>query len=61
MSSLLDRSAARAPASETLRLPLVPPEIRARYADAIARIPHVRITIRPEHRSAALPTVGSFG
>ncbi len=60
MSSLQSRSAARVPASETLRPPLVPPEIRVRYADAIAHIPHVRVTIRPISQAADLPAVGSF-
>jgi hypothetical protein len=61
MSSLQNRFAARIPASETAGPSIVPSEIRARYADAMARIPHVRIGIRPERRSAVLPAVGSFG
>ncbi|MGH1573812.1 hypothetical protein ACRAWG_28125 [Methylobacterium sp. P31] len=52
MSSLHNRSTARVPDPETTGLSIVPPTIRARYADAMARIPHVRITIPP---SAGLP------
>jgi hypothetical protein len=61
MSSLLNRSVARVPTPETSSLPLVPPEIHARYAAAMAQIPPVNLSIRPTRRSATLPAVGSFG
>lgn len=61
MSNLLNRSAARVPTPEMPSLPLVPPEIHARYAAAMAQIPTVNLSTRPARRSAALPAVGSFG
>lgn len=61
MSSLQNRSAARIPASETAGLPIVPLEIRACYAEAMAQIPRVRLSIRSNRCSADLPVVGSFG
>ena len=61
MSDLRTRSAARVPDPETIGLPLVPPTIRARYAEAMAQIPRVRLSIRPARPSAALPAAQSFG
>jgi hypothetical protein len=61
MSSLQNRSAARVLDPETMGLSLVPSEIRARYAEAMAQIPRVSLSIRPARSSAAMPAVGSFG
>jgi hypothetical protein len=61
MSSLQNRSTARVLDPETKGFPLVPPTIRARYAEAMAQIPRVRLSIRPARSSANLPAVGSFG
>ena len=61
MSSLQNRFAARVLAAETAGLSIVPSEIRARYAEAMAQIPRVRLSIRFARRSADLPAVGSFG
>jgi hypothetical protein len=60
MSDLRTRSAARVPDPDSQGLPLVPPEIRSRYADAMAQIPRVTLSIRPDRRPADLPAVGSF-
>lgn len=61
MSDLRTRSAARIPAPEMLGLPLIPPEIRACYAETMAMLPRVTLSIRPKGTSAKLPAVGSFG
>ena len=60
MSDLRTRFAARIPDPASQDPPLVPPEIRARYAEAMAQVPRVRLSICPAHLSAGLPAVGSF-
>lgn len=61
MSDLRTRSAARVPNSDATSIPLVPPEIRARYAEAMMRIPHKRTSIHFARRIADPPAVRSFG
>lgn len=61
MSDLRTRSAARIPAPEMQGLPLIPPELRACYAETMAMLPRVTLSIRPKRKSANLPAVGSFG
>lgn len=61
MSDLHQRSAARLPATNPINLPLVPPEIRASYAAAMAEMPRVRTKAdRPAKPSESLPAAGSF-
>jgi hypothetical protein len=61
MSDLHKRSTARLPATSPTNLPLVPPEIQASYAAAMAEMPRVRIKAdRSAKPSASLPSVGSF-
>lgn len=61
MSDLPTRSAARLTTPEALGLPLVPPQIRARYAEAMAQIPLVHLRIRSARSPADLPATQTFG
>ncbi|WP_407521400.1 hypothetical protein [Methylobacterium oryzisoli] len=59
MSSLHKRSAARLPTPD--HPPLVPPGLQAGYAEAMARIPRVRLDgERPTKTAETLPAVSSF-
>ncbi|ACL62373.1 conserved hypothetical protein [Methylobacterium nodulans ORS 2060] len=61
MSSLHKRSAARVLTPNSLSPPLVPPEIHARYAEIMAKIPRVRLDVgRPAKMAEPLPAVSSF-
>lgn len=61
MSSLHKRSSARLPSPDPASPPLVPPKVQARYADAMATIPRVRLDLdRPARPAEALPAVSSF-
>ncbi|TGE01423.1 hypothetical protein EU555_04770 [Methylobacterium nonmethylotrophicum] len=61
MSSLHQRSTARLPATSPTRLPLVPREIYASYAEAMTGMLRVRIKAeRPTKTSESLPAAGSF-
>ena len=61
MSTLLKRFAARLPAPDPVRPPLVPPGLKAGYAEAMAGIPRVRLDgDRPAKPAEALPAVSSF-